>query len=250
VGIFSSGLDIEVASSVVEDTLPEEATGRFGRGIGAQCDLDADACGSLDVTASLVKGSRNVGIYVSGVPAVIDGVAVVDTTANETGDWEGSSGQGVWVLCDDGLGSCATLQMTSCLVDSSFSAGLATEGTSGFVLSSVIRNVSAEPLDGKYGYGIQIEGLEGQAQPTFHVTGCEVLDAKLAGIMYYLSSGTLSGSVVRGGEFSVVKNVGSSPTILDDNELSGTVTSEPTWQDFYPSPAPPPSGPGDMLDGR
>ena len=40
-------------------------------------------------------------------------------------------------------------------------------------------------------------------------------------------------------------NQGSEPTILDSNDLSGTVADEPTWANLYPSPAPAPSLPLD-----
>ena len=38
-------------------------------------------------------------------------------------------------------------------------------------------------------------------------------------------------------------NEGSSPTIADDNDLTGTVEDEPTWANLYPSPAPAPALP-------
>ena len=88
----------------------------------------------------------------------------------------------------------------------------------------------------------------GHPRPQFDVSHCLILDATLAGIFYFRAGGTLSGSMVTGGENSVVMNEGSSPNILDDNALSGTVKSEPTWASLYPSPAPPPSLPSDPAE--
>ncbi|MFH2009881.1 MAG: hypothetical protein ABI333_25020, partial [bacterium] len=241
-GIFAFGVDAEVTATVVRDTLPEESTGMFGRGINAQC-FSAGACGSLRVSSCLVMSSENVGIFISGVPAILEGVAVIDTRPNAQGPWQGLHGQGIWAMCDERTSDCGGLQMTSCLVESSHSGGVAVDGVSGFIASSVVRDVVAQPLYGKYGYGVQISGVEGEEMSSFNVNDCEIRDAKLAGILCYRARGTLARSVVSGGENSVVMNEGSILTVLDNNDLSGTVEDEPTWANLYPSPAPAPALP-------
>jgi len=178
-----------------------------------------------------------------GVPTTLYNVAVSDTRPNAQGSWDGLFGQGIWAICDDRTGDCGTLSVTSCLVDSSHSGGVAVEGVSGFMAASEVRSVLAQPLDGKYGYGIQIGGREDQSAvdlPSFDVTACRFRDAKLSGLLYYRARGTLTGSQVSGGENSVVMNEGSSPTILDDNSLTGTVEDAPTWANLFPSPSPSP----------
>ncbi|MFH2009930.1 MAG: right-handed parallel beta-helix repeat-containing protein [bacterium] len=246
VGIVAGGVDAEVTGTVVRDTLPEQSTGGFGRGINAQCDPSVAVCGSLRVSSSLVMSSENVGIFIAGVSATLEGVAVIDTWPNAQGPLQGIHGQGLWALCHPETGACGGLSMTSCLVDSSQGAGVAVEGVSGFMASSVVRSVVPQSLDGRYGYGVQIGGLEGQQgqeMPAFNVNDCEIRDARLAGILYYRSRGTLARSVVSGGENSVLMNEGSEPTILDNNELSGTIMDEPAWANVYPSPAPAPALP-------
>jgi hypothetical protein len=243
IGVFSYGVDTEITATVVRDTLPQEVSGEFGRGVSAQCYPEAGACGSLRISSSLVTNSENVGIFVSGVPTTLERVAVIDTRPNARGDWQGIYGQGIWALCGTVPGECGDLSMISCLVESSHSSGVAVEGVSGFITSSVVLSVTSQSLDSKYGFGVQIGGLEGEEMPTFNVIDCEVHDAELAGILYYRARGTLSGSVVSGGENSVIMNEGSEPTILDNNILLGTVESDPIWANIYPSPAPAPSLP-------
>ena len=249
VGIVSSGPDMVVTSTVVRDTLPD-SNGKFGRGIAAQCDLDLAGCGSLAVTSCLVQGSQSTGIYISGVPATLDGVTVRDTVTNAVGEWRGEYGQAIWASCDPLLEICATLDTTASLVESCTNAGLAIRGVSGTLRSSVVRQITAQELDDRYGFGVQIEGLEwqqGAEELTFHVSDCEIRDAKLAGLLYYRARGTLARTVISGGENSVIMNEGSSPTILDDNELSGTIEDEPTWASLIPSPAPPPTLPAEPV---
>ncbi|MFH2010012.1 MAG: right-handed parallel beta-helix repeat-containing protein [bacterium] len=243
VGIDASGVDAEVISTVVRDTLPEEYSGSYGRGIGAQCYNELGACGSLRISSCVVQNNEDIGIFIAGRQATLQGVSVIDTRSNAFGVWRGIHGQGIWALCDERTGQCGDLAMTSCLVDSSQGAGVAVEGVSGFITSSVVRSVTSQPFDGKYGYGVQLGGLEGEALPVINLIDCEIRDAKLAGILYYRSGGTLSGSLVAGAENSVVMNEGSEPNILGNNDLSGIIEDAPTWASLYPAPAPEPSLP-------
>ncbi|MFH2006137.1 MAG: right-handed parallel beta-helix repeat-containing protein [bacterium] len=246
VGIIAFGRNTIVTATEVRDTLPQEGDDRYGRGIDVECDSGELACGNLSVLSSLVHGSQNAGIFIAGVPAQLEGVTVRNTEPNALGSWSNEYGQGIWALCDEDTGECGTLQLTSCLVETSHNAGVATQDVDGLMGTSVIRQVSEQPLDGRFGYGIQIEGLArlpGPGMTTFHVNDCVIQDAKLAGILYYQARGTLARSVVSGGENSVIMNEGSEPTIGDDNTLSGTVKDEPTWASLYPSPAPAPALP-------
>ncbi|MFH2005902.1 MAG: DUF1565 domain-containing protein [bacterium] len=245
VGIFAGGVGAEITTTVIRGTLPDASNGKGGRGISSQCDVDEDTCGSLLVSSSLVRSNENIGIFIGGVPATLEGVAVIDTRANAQGPKRDIHGQGIAAMCHPDTGDCGDLSMTSCLVDSSQSAGLLVEGVSGFIASSSVRSVAPQPLDDKYGYGVQIGGLELEEMPTFDITDCDIQNAELAGILYYRARGTVARSVVSGAENSVVMNEGSEPTILDNNNLSGTVTDAPTWANLFPSPAPEPSLPSE-----
>ncbi|MFH2008283.1 MAG: right-handed parallel beta-helix repeat-containing protein [bacterium] len=244
VGILAGGVEFTVTDTVVRDT-QALADGTLGQGIAVACDPDLSVCGSLVARSSLVQTSQNAGIMILGTRATLEGVIVRDTRPNEAGILEGEYGQAIWAMSRAGAGLSPvdgdeTLQLTRCLLDRSFNAGLALLGVSGSLRDSAIRQVAEQPVDGRYGYGVQIEGLEGEALPTFDVWDCALRDARLAGVLYYRAGGTLGGSSVSGGENSVIMNEGSSPTIRDDNDLSGTIESEPTWANVYPSPAPPP----------
>ncbi|MFH2008624.1 MAG: right-handed parallel beta-helix repeat-containing protein [bacterium] len=244
-GIFSEGVVATLTDTVVRDTFPRQSDGGGGRGINAQCQPELGLCGSLSVSRSLVRNSRNAGIYISSVPATLEGVAVADTRPDESGFWKDQFGQGIWALCIGDYDACAPLNMISCLVDASYNAGVALRGVSGSMHTSLVRQVAPQ-ADGKYGYGVQVSDREGEPSPelpTFNINDCVIRDATLAGILYFRSRGTLARSIVSGAENSVVMNEGSEPTILEDNELSGTVKDDPTWANLYPTPAPPPALP-------
>jgi hypothetical protein len=243
VGLFVSGVDATVNASVVTETRPQESDHSGGRGLSAQCDLDLAVCGRLSVTESLVVHSEEAGIFILGVPADLAGVAVVDTATNAAGPKAGEYGQGIWAGCTAATGGCGALSLTACRVASGHGAGVALEGVSGFISRSLVDTVLAQPSGDRFGYGLQIGGTEGADIPTFHVRDCTLRDARLAGVLYYRAQGTLSGSVISGGEYCVAMNEGSAPTVAGDNLLACTVQSEPEWVSLVPSPSPPPTTP-------
>jgi hypothetical protein len=240
-GIFSFGIETTVTGSVVRDTLPRLSDNGFGRGCQAQCLRELETCGSLTATNSLIASNVNSGILAYGVPIFLQSVAVTDTRAIPEGDNAGDFGQGIWAGCDDMLWICPPLEMTHCLVAGSHTAGVAALGASGFIQGSVIHQVAPRPLDSAYGYGLQVEGLAGAPGVVMDVRETQVMDATLAGILYYQAGGTISGSVVSGADFAVVYAGGTGPpTDAGDNVLDGDVVSGLSRQELEPSPAPPP----------
>ncbi|MFC1482617.1 hypothetical protein ACFL51_02305, partial [Myxococcota bacterium] len=245
-GLALTGSDVEISSVFIRDTQPEQSSGAYGKGLQATCDADQAACGSLRATDSLILRSEMTGVGIFGVPTTLSGVTVMDTRHNEDGYFAGKHAIGVFAMCDEFTGNCSTLDMTGCMVGSSFSAGVAVQAVSGSIQSSMIRDVYPQALDDAYGYGIQVEGAPGAAPTVFHVRDTTILDAELAGILYYLAGGTVSRSQVTGGQYSIVMNQGANPVIEDDNDLSGTIESEPSWSNMDPAPAPEPLLPVEM----
>ncbi len=245
-GVFIGAVDAKVIYSVVRDTLPQESDGEFGRGINVQCNNETGQCGNLLAVDALVASNETAGIVIDGTPADLQGIAVIDTATNEAGSRQGEFGQGILAFCNEYLNSCGSLSIDSSMVVSSHSGGVAVQGVSGIMTGSMVDKVFAQPKDGKYGYGVQITGREGSnigGFPSFHVRRSLIRNARLAGVFYRSSEGVLSGTMVSGGEYSVAINIGASPSIAENNVLSGTVEDEPQWVNLEPSPLPMPAEP-------
>ncbi|MFC1482269.1 hypothetical protein ACFL51_00530 [Myxococcota bacterium] len=238
--------ETEIYSVVVRDTLPRHSDGTRGYGLHANCHPEWGVCGSLLVADSLIQRCEMLGIAIFNVPAELSGVAVKDTRQNQAGYFAGEFGNGIFALCDELTHDCATLDMTGCLVDSSFTAGVAVQRVSGSIQGSMISSVAPRAMDAAFGYGIQVEGVPGAPPTEFHVNNCLIQDAELAGILYYLAGGTVTSSQITGGQYTVVMNQGANPIIQDDNDLSGSIESEPTWSNMDPAPAPEPALPFEM----
>ena len=120
-------------------------------------------------------------------------------------------------------------------------AGVALWGSSGVLSESVIRGVAPRPLDGAFGYGLQIEGLPNAPATLLHVQRSQVLDASVAGILYFRATGTIPGSVVSGADFAVVySNAPAPPTDGGGNLLESRAREGISRQQLEPAPAPPP----------
>src|SRR6185436_16478086 len=83
-----AGSDVTVEACTVRDTQPRVANGKFGRGIGIQ---DHIGRGVLSVRDTLVERSHDVGLFVGGSDATIEGVLVRDTAA-QASDMTGGRG--------------------------------------------------------------------------------------------------------------------------------------------------------------
>ncbi len=248
-GLFIDGAHTQVTASAMRDTAPRPLDDAFGLGLYVQCSAELGQCGSLSVTNSLIADSDECGISIYGVPTKLHGVAVLDTQPTAHHDYPGDYGQPLYADCDPVTGSCSTLDATNCRLAGGATAGIVLRGVSGTLLGSTIATIVAQQSDGRYGYGVQIEGEEDPSQTVVNVTSCLIEGASLAGLFFAGASGTLQSSIIRDGQFTVVMNQGSLPNIPDDNALSGLsglsglAESELMWTSMDPYPAPPPALP-------
>jgi hypothetical protein len=243
IAVFTWGTETTIRDCLVRDTSVGDHSQAYGRGIEAGCSHELGVCAPLHVHDTFVVGNEDTGIAIYGVSADLQGVTVLDTVTNTAGPWAGQHGQAVAAFCDVVLEQCGSLDMIGCLLGSSQGAGLLVQGISGALVSSVVDTVLAQPDGAKFGHGVQIGSLDSEPISTFHVRSCAIRDARLAGLLYHRSQGTLSRTSISGAEHCVAMNEGSAPTITADNQLACTVASEPEWVNLMPAPAPPPATP-------
>jgi hypothetical protein len=236
------GVETEILDALVGATEPQEASGRGGRGLNAQCDLELGQCAPLTVTRTQVVGSQEIGIYTSGCAVGLEGVRVQDVEANAYGPSRGTLGAGLLAACSSVLEVCPVVTVRGSVVDSTVAAGIALYGAEADVRSSRIRNVASQPADGKHGYGIRLESSDLTDREVLVVVSCDVQGVDLAGFLFSGAGGLVRGSRVAGGDFSVVyTSPGIAPVVTDDNLLSADIEVEPFFSSgMAPMAAPPP----------
>lgn len=161
--IFVLGSAALVERTVVRGTLAQLSDGRSGRGIAVQpCTID-DACAvplwsTVSVLASLVEQNHDVGIFVVGSDAVIEGTIVRETLPQPS---DQTSGRGMSLQSCTPDSGCdptviANVYLRSVLVDQNHDVGIYMVGAEAVIETSLVQNTLARPLDGNFGDGIAI----------------------------------------------------------------------------------------------
>jgi len=125
VGVLVTGSTAAIETTVVRDTQPSADTLEYGRGVAAEYDLSGEPA-SLELTSSLVEGSHDLGVVVSGSSAVLTASAVRGTVARAADSLFGDN-----IAVADGVGPPnipATMTVDRCLVVDGARAGIASFG--------------------------------------------------------------------------------------------------------------------------
>ena len=111
-GVLVLGSNAELSGVVVRDILPD-GSGKLGRGIQVQLDSETNERGNVQVTASVVERTHDIGVYVSGSDAKLSGVVVRDILPEEAG----TGGRGISVQNDPATNERANVQVTASIVE-------------------------------------------------------------------------------------------------------------------------------------
>jgi hypothetical protein len=193
-GIFVGASDATIEGVVVRGTLPQGSNDRLGRGIDIEDDPETGAHGTTTLRGSLIEHNHDVGVFVLGSDATIEGI-VVRSTQPRVADL--SSGHGIGVEAIVEIDAHPTVTVRASLVEGSHEAGV-------FVMSSevtlegvVVRGTRARPLDSWYGRGIGVQDDSDSGEPaTITVRGSVVEDNEELGVLIAGSKATIDGVVV------------------------------------------------------
>lgn len=148
-GVFIAGADVTLEGSVVRDSLPLGAS--FGRGVNAQQSASGESV--VTMRSSVVEDSGEVGIFVGGARAEIDGVVVRDTGAD-----------GIFLGYTRGVATVATVRRT--VVERAVLTGIFVGGADARVEGTVVRDTAPRPGDLLGGRGASIEHPSALPVPT------------------------------------------------------------------------------------
>jgi hypothetical protein len=187
VGVFGSGVEAVVDGTVVRATQPQ--AGVAGRGVTMQSDDDAGVASMLTISASVVEGSHEVGVYVSGSQATLDAVLVRDTQVQPA---DGRFGRGI-VIGESGGGMGSFTTIRSSVVERSHTTGIQIVGATATIEWTVVRDVMLADLNA---FGISAGSPSG-VPASLSLRGALVERAHSIGVGVTGSSATLEGLLVR-----------------------------------------------------
>jgi hypothetical protein len=176
VGIFVAASQITLESSVVRDTLPQQALGVLGRGVSIEPHIDTAAPSQAVVLNTLVDRSYDVGLLVGGSQAQVEGCIVRDTLPRS---FDGIYGDGVVVIS---LRGPASLEIAGSRIEASARAGLANFGAFAALAADTIQcsgfDLEGESFEGQ-SFSFEDRGANGCGCPEANLQ-CEAVSAGLA----------------------------------------------------------------------
>jgi hypothetical protein len=165
-GVHVSATQVSIEKSVVRGTQPSAAQ-LGGRGIEVDDCWPQTGCasiirGSLSLSESVVEQNHEIGIFVAGSDAMVDG-AVVRSTLPQPADGTGGGGIYVQISCLPGFcepTARSTLTLRRSVLDQNQEIGLSLIGADMTVESTVVRNVAPRGIDQVLGRGITIQDCD------------------------------------------------------------------------------------------
>jgi hypothetical protein len=184
-GVLVSGGDAQIEATVIRDIAPNQ-----GYASGVSVSQNDGVIGHLHMLGSIVERSADVGVYISGSEATLEGSLVRDTSSLGTA----SSGIGIQAGLRLDSGVPATLTVTRSIIERSSSSGILLFGSAAQIDATVIRDVLS--IDVLSGRGVSAIAEEGVAA-TLTLERSLVARTHGAGVLTHGSTTTLRGVAVR-----------------------------------------------------
>jgi hypothetical protein len=153
-GVFVSGADVELESTVVRGTLPMASTQDFGRGIDIQDSPDPDSRARLSVHGSLVEHNRDAGLVVTGADAEIEAVVVRDTLPRAL---DQTGGRGINIQSHPTTDARSNVVLRASLVEHNHEVGVFVANSDVKLAATVVRGTFPQPSDQTGGRGISMQ---------------------------------------------------------------------------------------------
>jgi len=149
-GVFASGANVTVETTLIRDTIEELATGLLGRGISVTGQAANDPVRTTAlVRYSALERNHEVGVFAGGsVDLVLEASRISDTLPDASlalGGW-GATAQEMAVV-----GGRASMLVVGCLIERCRTHGLAALGADMDVIDTVVRDTAAREYDGLAG---------------------------------------------------------------------------------------------------
>jgi len=189
-GVFVAGSEATLTGSVIRDTLPRQSDQLFGRGINIQPELPSGAEARLFVTGSLVERAHEIGVFVAGSEATLEGVVIRDTLPQQS-DQRG--GRGISIQAHPN-GAPARVAVTGSVVEHNYSFGVAVAESQATLAGLLVRDTLPRASDGLYGDGIAFVSEPNLASGV--ITGSWVTESARAGLSSFGAGVTLGGSAL------------------------------------------------------
>jgi hypothetical protein len=193
IGIVVHASDANIDRVVVRDTVPKAGTLELGHGIHIEPDVATSTISTANVTRSLLERNHEVGLFVGGAEATIDGVVVVDTLPRPSNQL---FGRGISIQLDPATSTVATV--TRSFIARNHEVGVSVSGGEATLDGVVIRDTLARPSDQRFGRGVHVQAdITTHAPASFTITRSLIVANREFGIAIPGSQASLESVLVR-----------------------------------------------------
>jgi hypothetical protein len=154
VGVFLTSADVTVATTVVAGTIPPDGDKKFGRGISAERDPLTTLPVALTLRDSLVVGNTDIGVFVAGASATIEGTAIRGTLPSAA---DGGHGWGLVAMAYPTDGTRSSLVVGSSTIADNHGLGVLVTGSDAVFESTAVRDTKPQLNNGELGRGIGVQ---------------------------------------------------------------------------------------------
>lgn len=195
-GLYVSGSDATVDSSVISDMLLQESNQMGGRGVHVNADVNGVATTAL-LQRSIIVRSRGAGVLVEGAVASLDRMVVRDTISEVGVTVDGT---GVLAL-DAASGTRASVQLDASVVERNHGFGIFAMGSEAHITGVIVRDTQPRGSDQRAGRGINIQDDPGSGiRSNAEVRGSLVVNSRDGGIVLVDSDAVVDATIVRATE--------------------------------------------------
>ena len=199
-GLVVVGADVVLEGVVVRDTKPRSSDGAFGRGIDLEVDPATGEPAILTMTASLVAGSHDVGLFASGADVTV-ARSVVRDTKGAPADVSGGFGLAIQNALVPGspnvAGRRSSLQASASAVERSALAGIFVQGSDASLDGVVVRDTTAPAGASAVGYGMVFQSdPETHERAAASVRWSAVERSVAAGLLSFGADATVESTLV------------------------------------------------------
>ncbi len=193
VGVFASGSDATIESTIVRGTKPN-GNDEGGGGIALADALGVDPAkherASLMLRSSLLDQNQDFGVSVSGSDVTIESTIVRATRSRS----DGMFGRGIGIQHDQATHERARLTLRTSLVEGSHDSGVSVIDSDATIESTTVRNTETDG-DGKFGDGISVSSHGNSARVI--ITSTRITANDRAGISNFGANILLVSSIVK-----------------------------------------------------
>jgi hypothetical protein len=198
VALLVFGSTVTVDSTLIRDTLPSEASQRFGRAIDVEEDYENGNHAVMTVTRSVFERSHDLAVFVAGSELTLEDSVIRDTAPEGA---SGHFGRALQVQDRPGLGRRGRASVARTVLERCHDAGLVVTNADATLVDTIVRDVAPRAADGGFGDGVaawRVEDITDDQAPfaTLALDGVRIERSARAGVASFGASVTMRSSLL------------------------------------------------------